>query len=143
MVEQTKWQVKSNGINFIVFDPGDDFRTVAECRNNEDAQMICDMRNDALDACNEAWNAFHNGKRKHHRDVISGKCILGCQACAIEKLRMVLNRARLRQCCTQEIVKHYESELRSEMVPDGLVKCEKCGWNHETSDKCVSGKEAV
>jgi hypothetical protein len=44
----------------------------------------------AIDACNEAWNAFDNGKRKHHRDALTGKCILGCQACAIEKLKLVL-----------------------------------------------------
>jgi hypothetical protein len=44
----TKWQFKSNGLNFIIFDPGDDFRTVAECRREEDARLICDMRNDAL-----------------------------------------------------------------------------------------------
>ncbi len=41
-------------------------------------------------ACREAWNAFDNGKRKHHRDALTGRCILGCQACAIEKLKRVL-----------------------------------------------------
>lgn len=44
-------------------------------------------------ACNEAWNAFDNGKRKHYRDALSGRCVLGCQACAIEKLRKVLGES--------------------------------------------------
>lgn len=45
---------------------------------------------EALDACREAWNAFDNGKRRHHRDALTGRCILGCQACAVEKLKAVL-----------------------------------------------------
>jgi len=45
---------------------------------------------EALDACREAWNAFDNGKRRHHRDALTGLCILGCQACAVEKLKRVL-----------------------------------------------------
>lgn len=48
MVERTKWQVKSNGLNFIIFDPGDEFRTIAECGRKEDAQLICDMKYDAI-----------------------------------------------------------------------------------------------
>lgn len=43
MVEMNKWQVKSNGINFIIFDPEDDFRTVAECARKEDAEEICSL----------------------------------------------------------------------------------------------------
>src|SRR5574343_814705 len=49
MVEHTKWQFKSNGINFIIFDPEDDFRTVAECAREEDAKAICALRE------NVAW----------------------------------------------------------------------------------------
>lgn len=54
MVEMNKWQVKSNGLNFIIFDPEDDFRTVAECARKEDAEEICSLasrvawRTDAL-----------------------------------------------------------------------------------------------
>lgn len=48
MVEKAKWQVKSNGLNYIIFDPGEDWRTVAECGRREDAQLICDMHNDGL-----------------------------------------------------------------------------------------------
>jgi len=39
-----RWQVKSNGLNYIIFDPEDDFRTVAECARKEDAEMICALK---------------------------------------------------------------------------------------------------
>lgn len=43
-----KWNFKSNGLNFFIYAPGEDCRTVAECHRREDAQLICDMRNDGL-----------------------------------------------------------------------------------------------
>ena len=64
-------------------------------KQNEPASALCsgDLLAAALDACKEAWNAFDNGKRKHHRDGLTGRCIVGCQACAVEKLRRVCNSA--------------------------------------------------
>lgn len=48
MVERIKWQFKSNGINFIVFDPDNEFRTVAECPTEQDAKTICELQATAV-----------------------------------------------------------------------------------------------
>lgn len=79
-------------------------KRLAAARNNpnpsvmliRDALAVIEQQEQQIaklnDACNEAWNAFENGKRKHHKDALTGKCIVGCQACAIEKLNGVLNK---------------------------------------------------
>lgn len=44
-----------------------------------------------MSTINEAWNALDNGRRKHHIDPLNGGCILGCQACAVDKLKYALS----------------------------------------------------
>jgi hypothetical protein len=43
MVENNKWHVRSNGLNFIIMDQNTN--TIAECRNEEHANLICEMVN--------------------------------------------------------------------------------------------------
>ena len=51
-------------------------------------------RDHLREALKHMWNAFDNGKRKHFRDPIAGRCAGSCQACAIEKAQAVLLRER-------------------------------------------------
>ena len=144
IIEQTEWQVRSNGQGFVVMDNNtnwiaefkredeakracelwngqwltpDDWSAVAEARESvitqlkqelcreqeklkitdektvrENIAYLINATKEAVCACDRAWNAFENGKRKHHHDPLSGKCILGCQACAIEKLNSIRSK---------------------------------------------------
>ena len=66
MVGNNKWHVRSNGLNFIIMDQNTN--TIAECRKEEHARLICGLVNGTVTEQRSAlWSALNTIiKRGYH-----------------------------------------------------------------------------